>query len=247
MQVSWKHVIYMCQLKNRAGTHLVSEIQDSNLKQKQKTMSPLKAFIVEDDTWYSQILEYHLLLDPDLEVECFKNGEECLKNLYKKPSIITLDYSLPDYSGHELMKIIQESYPELPIIIISGQSDLTTAVEILKDGAFDYIVKDTDTKSRIWSAVSHIKSNLQLKDKLNKLEDEVIKKYDFSKVIIGNSKEIANVFRIMEKATMSSINVAVKGETGTGKEVVAKAIHYNSVRHKKPYSTPLYSTTGVDY
>ena len=110
------------------------------------TMKTFKIFIVEDDPWYMDILEYHLLLNPEYEVEKYETGKDCLNNLYKRPSAVTLDYSLPDMKGKEVLKKIVELSPETSVIIISGQEDITTAVELLKEGAYDYIVKDEDTK-----------------------------------------------------------------------------------------------------
>ena len=69
----------------------------------------LKIFVVEDDIWYGEVLEYVLKLDPDVEVERFTSGQECLDNLHKNPSIVTLDYSLNDMNGQEVMKRIKKS------------------------------------------------------------------------------------------------------------------------------------------
>ncbi|MDX1348969.1 MAG: sigma-54 dependent transcriptional regulator, partial [Putridiphycobacter sp.] len=98
-----------------------------------------------------------------------------------------------------------------------------------------YIVKDEDTKERIWKTIANIRSNSNLKAQVEELKDEVVKKYDFSKTIVGSSEALKNVFSLIGKASQSSINVSLSGETGTGKEVVAKAIHYNSNRKKAPF------------
>ena len=198
-------------------------------------MEPFKIFIVEDDIWYGEILQYHLSLNPDYQIEKFVTGEELLKNLYKRPDVITLDYSLPDMNGQKVMKKVKENYPDLPIVIISGQEDVSTAVSLLKEGAYDYIVKDDDTKERIWNTVKNIRENQNLKKEISQLKEEIVQKYAFEKVIIGNSPAIKKVFKLMDKATKTNITVSVSGETGTGKELVAKAIHYNSARSKKSF------------
>jgi len=198
-------------------------------------MENLKIFIVEDDVWYGEILEYHLSLNPDYEVVKFANGKDFLDNLYQNPSVITLDYSLPDMSCEEVMKRVRQSNPEMPIIIISGQEDVSTAVNLLKEGAYDYIVKDDDTKDRVWNTLKNIRENLQLKDEISTLREEIGSKYEFGNVIKGQSSAIKRVFSLMEKAAKTNITVSVTGETGTGKELVAKAIHYNSKRMKKSF------------
>jgi two-component system, NtrC family, response regulator AtoC len=194
-----------------------------------------KIFIVEDDEMYAQLLEYHLSLNPDYEVHVFNTAKDVLNKIHLKPSLLTLDYSLPDMSGADLMKKIKAQNPEIPIVIISGQEDIATAVKLLKEGAYDYIVKDDDAKERIWNAVKNIRENINLKDEITYLREEIGKKYEFSKIIKGNSPAIKKVFGLLEKAAKTNITVSVTGETGTGKELVAKAIHYNSDRSKRNF------------
>jgi len=197
-------------------------------------MEQFKIFIVEDDPWYADILEYHLSLNPEFEVEKFATGKDCLSNLHKRPSLITVDFSLPDMTGKELLSKINIHSPGTAVIIISGQEDITTAVELLKEGAFDYIVKNEETRNRLWNSIRLFRENLQLRTENEQLRIEVGKKYNFSN-IIGTSKGIHKTFSLMEKAAASQITVSVTGETGTGKELVAKAIHYHSERKANPF------------
>jgi two-component system, NtrC family, response regulator AtoC len=198
-------------------------------------MESLKIFVVEDEPWYADYLKYILSLNPDYEIECFTNGKDCLRNLYKKPDVITLDYILPDTSGKELLKNILAQNPEIVVIIISSQENITTAVELLKDGARDYIVKNEETRERIWNSMRIIRENLSLKQENEKLKEIVGKKYEFSVNIHGNSPAIREVFKLIEKAASSQFTVSITGETGTGKELVAKAIHYQSDRKNYPF------------
>jgi len=198
-------------------------------------MNRLKIFIVEDDLFYGELLKRHLSLNPDNEVYLYKTGNECLANMHLKPDLISLDYGLPDISGLEVMAKIKADYPDLPIIIVSGQEDVKTAIDLLKAGSYDYFVKDKDTKDRLWNAINKIRDQVKLKRELNDLKEEVSKKYAFRNIIKGNSPAIHQVFELMNKAILSNITVSITGETGTGKELVAKAIHYNSNRNKKPF------------
>ncbi len=196
---------------------------------------PLKIFVVEDDPFYGELLKRHLLLNPDNEVYLFKTGKECLDHLYQKPDVISLDYGLPDMPGDKVLKKIKEACPELPVIIVSGQEDIKTAVELLKAGAYDYFVKEQDTKDRLWNAINNIRKHRDLREELDVLKDEIGQKYAFRNIIKGSSPRLKKVFALMEKAIQSNITVSISGETGTGKELVAKAIHYNSARAKKPF------------
>ena len=198
-------------------------------------MADIKVFIVEDDEWYSEYIKHNLLLYQDLEAEIFINGTECLKNLKDKPDIITIDYRLPDMSGEELLVKIKDFNPDIDVIIISEQDKIETAVDLLKLGAYDYIVKTDDIRDRLLNIIKNLKKQYGLRNRLNSLQQEVERKYDFGKLIVGQSKSIKKIFPLIEKAVNTNISVMISGETGTGKELVAKAIHYNSDRKKNSF------------
>jgi len=198
-------------------------------------MEPFKIFIVEDDPWYGEILEYHLSLNEDYIISRFTTGKECLANLHKKPDLITIDFSLPDYTGDKLYQRIREIDDSIPVLAISGQEEITVAVNLLKMGITDYIIKDENTKDMLWNAVINIRKMGRLKKEVEHLKEELGQKFAFEKSIKGQSPALQKVFTLMEKATKTNINVSITGETGTGKEVVSKAIHYNSEKKKKPF------------
>jgi len=196
---------------------------------------PISIYIVEDDAVYSKILEHFLSLNPDFRVKKFNSAKEFLKAVHEKPDIVTLDYTLPDSTGDKILSQVKEISPETKVIVISGQSDIKIAIDLFRKGAHDYIVKDEDTQQRLWMAISNIRENITLKKELATLQKEVEKKYDFNKVIIGHSDCMKAVFRLIEKASNTNITVSISGETGTGKDLVAKAIHFNSERKKFPF------------
>ena len=200
-----------------------------------KNSNNLKIFILEDDAWYGSMLQHYLSLNPDFEVKRFDNSKDFFGKLYEQPDVVTLDYSMPDMDGAEVLKRIKEVHPGIQVIIISGQEDVSTAINLLKNGAFDYIVKDDDTKDRVWNSLMHLNEINGLRKQVEHLKEQVGNKYDFSKFLIGTSTPIEKIFSLIDKASKSNITVSVTGETGTGKEMVAKAIHYNSDRHKKSF------------
>ncbi|WP_116106313.1 sigma-54-dependent transcriptional regulator [Lewinella sp. IMCC34191] len=197
-------------------------------------MDSFKIFVVEDDPFYGKLLKHHLSLNPDFDVELFTSGKACLEALYRKPDVISIDYGLPDMNGSELFSRIREQNSGVPIVIISGQDDINTAVDLLKRGAQDYIVKDDNTKSFLWKSIVNIRENNDLKEEVETLKGQLEEKYSFEG-IIGNSKAMQSVYAMLRKAVKSNINVSITGETGTGKEVIARAIHFNSDRSKKPF------------
>lgn len=200
-----------------------------------KNLNTLKIFILEDDAWYGSMLQHYLTLNPDYEVRRFESSREFFNNLHERPDVVTLDYSMPDMDGSEVLKKIREVDPEIRVIIISGQEDIGTAVGLLKSGASDYMVKNEETKDLLWNALLRLKEIDGLRKEVEHLKEQVGKKYDFSKFLIGKSEAMQKVFALAEKATKTNITVSISGETGTGKEMVAKAIHYNSDKHKKPF------------
>ena len=198
-------------------------------------MSAYNIYIVEDDPWYGEILDYHLSLNPDYKVTRFVTGKECLAKMHLKPDLVTIDFSLPDITGDELFKKIRETNPQVPVIVISSQEEVGVAVNLLKLGVNDYLLKDEATKDLLWNSVIRIRENQSLKKEVEHLKQELGQKFSFQKSIIGQSESLKKVFALMEKAAKTNINVSITGETGTGKEVVAKAVHYNSERKKKNF------------
>jgi DNA-binding NtrC family response regulator len=196
---------------------------------------PVKIFVVEDDQAYTKFLKYVLGLNPDFEMEFFTSGKECLDNLHKNPAVITLDYSLPDMPGEKVLAQIRSHDPDISVIIVSAQEKIGTAVELLKLGAYDYITKDQETKDRIINAINNARNKTSLIRQIDHLKKEISEKYEFEKSIIGTSPPIRKTFTLLEKACSTNISVSISGETGTGKELVAKAIHYNSKRKNKPF------------
>lgn len=194
-----------------------------------------KIFVVEDDEWYNRLLVHTLSLNPDYEIQSFINGKDCLANLHQEPDIITLDYRLPDMKGLEVLKQIRETNEDIQIILISEQIDIEVVVTLLQHGAYDYIVKSKDIRERLLNTVNNIRLGSNLKKEIVNLRKEVTKKYTDQSSIIGNSTATQKVFELIEKATRTNITVTITGETGTGKELVAKAIHYNSNRSKQPF------------
>lgn len=198
-------------------------------------MAILKIFVVEDDEWYSELISYNLKLDEDHQVEKFSSAGDCLKKLKECPDIVTLDYRLPDMTGADMLKKIKDFNPDIEVVIISEQEKIETAVDLLKLGAYDYIVKSKDIRDRLLTILRNIKKQRGLKQQIDTLQKEIEKKYDFEKSIIGNSPAIKKIYGLIEKAINTNIVVTITGETGTGKELAAKAVHYNSDRRKHPF------------
>ena len=194
---------------------------------------PFIVYVVEDNEYYNKMLVHAVSLNPDILVKSFVQGKEVLAALQEKksqPDVITLDFRLPDTTGDDLLLRIKELCPDTEVIVISEQEDIETAVDLLRAGAYDYMVKSKSISKRLHHILSKIRSEKDLKEKVSSLSNEVRKKYSFSNSLIGQSDVMKDVFQLIEKAAQTNINVSITGATGTGKELVAKAIHYNSSR-----------------
>lgn len=200
-----------------------------------KKFEPTKIFVVEDDPMYQKMVTYIMELNPDHEVHAFATGAECMQHLHLKPAVISLDYSLPDMSGEEVLKKIKNYNKDIAVVILSSQQDVSTAVALLRQGAYDYITKDSETKDKLLNTLDHIRKHQELQEEVQQLKQELQSSYSFEKNIIGNSPAMQKVFSLMEKAIKTNITVSISGQTGTGKEVIAKSIHYHSARKKEAF------------
>jgi two-component system response regulator AtoC len=196
---------------------------------------PVRIFVVEDNEWYNKLLVYTLSLIPDYQVKSFFNARDFMNSLHESPDIVTLDYRLPDLSGLEVLKRIRQENSDVQVILISEQEDINLVVTLLKEGAYDYITKSPDIKDRLLNTIQNLRKDIGLKNEISSLRKEIQKKYSFRQSILGESPAIKNVFELIDKALDTNITVIITGETGTGKELVAKAIHYNSKRKDKSF------------
>lgn len=168
------------------------------------------------------------------DIDTVADGEEALKLLSKKSyHVIITDLFLPGLSGIDILKHVKEQQIPCNVILITGNATAETAVEAMKEGAFDYIIKPIDfQKLKVLTEKAIEKSRLVAENIY--LKQQLRGKYKFDN-IIGNSPAILPVFTRMEKILHTDSTVLILGESGTGKELVARAIHFNGSRKEKPF------------
>ncbi len=193
-----------------------------------------KVFVVDDDQHYSRLLSYRLGKNPDLDVAVFGSGEEALEQMNEQPSLVLLDIMMPGIGGMKTLEIIKEKYESVPVVMVSAQGVIDTAVTAMQKGAIDYITKGQDDMVKLDSVVRNIVEKERMSRELDNLRGVVKKKYSIGG-IVGESNAMRSVYKTMEKALRGDLTVAIVGESGTGKELVAKAIHYGSDRKKGPF------------
>ncbi|MEO5571263.1 MAG: sigma-54 dependent transcriptional regulator [Bacteroidia bacterium] len=193
-----------------------------------------KIFIIEDDAMIATLMKQTLAKTPEHEIFHFNSGEECLDNLHQRPDIISIDYNLPGMNGHDLMEKIKAFDQNIMVIIVSGQESLEVVVSTYKKGAHDYIMKNDNLFVNLENSIKNLNMNVALRKEVEYLKDQIIDRNRYSN-ILGNSNSTLRILRLIQKAEKSNIMVLVTGQSGTGKELVAKALHYNSPRSRKPF------------
>ncbi len=196
---------------------------------------PFKIFVVEDNEWYGELLVHRLGQNPNHDVQRFTTARAGLDHLGELPDLITLDYSLPDSKGEQVLRQIRERLPTTEIIVISGQEDVNTAVNMLRQGAYDYLVKDENTLDRLWNIVGKLSEQASLRRENTQLRQQIKGRFGPGQAILGEHATVQLVHTLIAKAARTTITVSVSGETGTGKELVAKAIHFQSNQASKPF------------
>ncbi|NIQ39030.1 MAG: response regulator [Proteobacteria bacterium] len=165
-----------------------------------------------------------------------KDGREALKAFEdKQPDLILLDIVLPDINGLEILRQVREKAKRLPVIMITATRTVKNAVEAMKLGADDYIVKPFDPEE-LRIIVRKALNNQDLAREVELLRSEVNRTYGFDN-IIGKSKDMREIFKVVRQVADSKTTILVTGESGTGKELISRAIHYHSSRKNNPFVT----------
>ena len=184
-------------------------------------------WILDDDQSIRWVFEKALGKE-NLPFKTFSNTNEAINQFnHEKPSVIVSDIRMPGESGLIFLTKVKTKFPEIPIIIMTAYSDLDTAVSAFKSGAFEYIAKPFDIDKVI--EIIHQATSESIGVKLVEENTEI------SPEIIGQAPSMQEVFRAIGRLSQSSATVLLNGESGSGKELVAKAIHKNSQRMDKPF------------
>lgn len=192
-----------------------------------------KVFIIEDNIMYAAAMQQALANEP-YDIEVFHSGQEFLDNLHRDPDVVTIDYMLPDMSGMDVLKKIQEYNSDLNCIFLSGQEDVNKVVEAYKNGVKSYIVKNDNAIVELKQAVKNCLSTVSLKKEVALLNEEIVDRGKYAK-IVGESNAMMRVLKLIQRVEKTDTLVMITGDSGTGKELIAEAIHMNSLRKKKPY------------
>ncbi len=187
-----------------------------------------RVWVIDDDRSIRWVLEKALQAE-DMEVTSFEDASGVLASMAgNRPDVVISDVRMPGMDGFALLKEIHDTYPDLPVIIMTAHSDLESAVAAFHRGAFEYLPKPFDVDE----AVAQVRRACRQGERLARAEEgEALPTPE----IIGEAPAMQEVFRAIGRLARSSITVLINGESGTGKELVAQALHRHSPRAGRPF------------
>jgi two-component system response regulator AtoC len=195
-------------------------------------MKPLKIFIVDDE----DILRIAItddLRDAGFKVYDYPDALSALNDFENiKPDIIFSDIKMPEMNGIQFLSELKKRDANIIIVLMTSYGSVESAVEAMKLGAYDYITKPFNN-DEIILIIERIKEYRLLNTRLFQFNSELRTKYDFS-TFVGKSEIVKNIFNTVKKVLFSNTTILISGETGTGKELLANIIHFNSDRSNKP-------------
>jgi two-component system, NtrC family, response regulator HydG len=197
-----------------------------------------KILVIDDDTDICLLLN-RFLTKNGYQVEIAHKGKDGLRSLdVFKPDLILTDFRLGDIDGGELLLKIKEKHPNLPVIIITGYSDIKIAVSVMRQGAFDYITKPLfpdEILLTVKKAIEHLPSQSSEMQDVTVSSHKSSRKENANGYIFGNSEVSQKIIKQINLVAPTNFSVIIYGETGAGKEAIAQEIHKCSKRHNQPF------------
>jgi DNA-binding NtrC family response regulator len=193
----------------------------------------LSVLVADDEKNIREGLREALMLD-GYEVQLAADGKEALDAVTRGAvDLIVTDLKMPRLSGEELLKQVAAQFPTIPVIILTGHGTIESAVQAMHDGAYDFLTKPVNL-DRLSLLVKRAMAGRELVLQNRSMLEELERRSGFAS-IIGKSAEMKQVFEMVRQVAPSRSSVLITGESGSGKEMIAEALHYNSPRKEKPF------------
>lgn len=194
-----------------------------------------RILVVDDDESLRRVTQVQLT-HLGYQVTGAAGGQEALEALERMPQdLVITDLMMPGMSGLDLLRRIRTEYPEIIVLMFTGFGTVETAVEAMKAGAYEYLTKPVNPEE-LEILVDRALKHRHLLEEVRILRSSLDEKYGFEN-IIGRSKSLLRVLEMAARAAQTESTILIRGETGTGKELLAKAIHFNSPRQNRPFVT----------
>ena len=196
-------------------------------------MESFKVLIIEDEEAQRELIA-GFLKRQGLEVATAEGGAQGIEKVRQERfDLVVTDYRMPGFSGLDVLRGVKRVNPEIPVIIITAYGTIETAVEAMKEGAYDYLTKPIDLDD-LWHGIRRVRERQELMAENRELREQLQGRYHFDQ-IIGDSGKMQEVLALVHRVSSSNATVLIRGESGTGKELIARAIHYNSPKRDGPF------------
>ncbi|MDY6838758.1 MAG: sigma-54 dependent transcriptional regulator [Thermodesulfobacteriota bacterium] len=201
-------------------------------------MGSAKILLVDDDEAFLELFAFMASAPPlDIEIVPCPSAQKALDLLKEGPiDLVVSDVQMPGMTGIELFRQAQDLYPEIPVILMTAFGSTQEAIEAVKEGAFHYFEKPINDKLDLfWTTIREALAKREMANRLASLQREKSLCAEMPSDIVGQSEAIKEVVRSLTEVSKLPVTVLIQGETGTGKELVARAIHRLSERKAKPF------------
>ena len=193
-----------------------------------------KSILIVDDERKMAVVLQAAFEEDGYAVEIAQSGEDALAKFRQNPvPLVITDLKMPDMSGIDVLEAVKKLRPDVEVILMTAYATAQTAVEAMKKGAYDYVIKPFSLEELKLRA-RHVFEKRQLEQHNRQLQNELQEKYSIENMV-GRSGKMQDVYKMVHKVAPSDATVLILGESGTGKELVARAIHYLSPRRDKPF------------
>jgi DNA-binding NtrC family response regulator len=194
---------------------------------------PLRLLLVDDDPSVRRALG-GTLSEAGYEVETAEDAEGALGRLSDfSPDVILSDIRMPGLDGIELLKKVRELAPAVDVILMTAYDDMPTVVRAMREGAFDFLVKPLELEE-LQGVLHRAEADRRVREQAERAAEEEAEAYRLD-TLVGHDPRMIEVYKLVGQLAASRVTVLIRGETGTGKELVARAIHHNSSDHSQPF------------
>jgi len=192
----------------------------------------VRILVVDDENYMREVVR-QALEGASFQVDEAADGEKALGMIRQYPyDVIITDLRMPGPSGEKVMQEALSIFPETIVIVMTGFADIQTAVDAIRTGAYDFVPKPFQLEEMVMRVERALRER-QLKSENSMLRSELLGKYQFSS-LVGNSPAMQQIYRMVALVAQKNSTILITGETGTGKELIARAIHYNGLRKDHP-------------
>lgn len=192
-----------------------------------------KVLIIDDDEWNRQIMRETLKKEGYILFEAVDGESGVAMVRRENPDVVITDYLMPGINGLEVMLEVRKIKNNLPVILLTGFGDVGLTIKSIQMGAFDYLEKPVKS-SHLKTVVRDALNSVRISSSLNEVIPDDISTVLVDNLLVGKTPQMKEIFKNIGRISMNKVNVLIQGETGTGKELIARLIHFSGITRDKP-------------